>query len=156
MEKVVEIMGKIFASKAAKLVGVFVLVFLVGMLSSFSAQNIITRGTKEQLSDYIAYQNKQIVIEALNETVMPTLMANSEAIARLEATTKELVDDKYAGYIKDITKYYEKMQKGDTGDFTKTNFEAMSGWWIKIPDDKKTDALKMKYAALMAFYPNIK
>jgi hypothetical protein len=155
MDKVVAAMSKFIDNPLVKLVGSMVIIAILMMFSSFTAQNVMSKNVKDQLADYIAYQNKQVIVNALNETVMPTLTANGEAIARLEKTTNTLVEDKYNVYIKDINKYYEKYKKGDVGDFTKVNFEAMTGWWLCLPDSKKTDALRVKYDALMAYYPNL-
>jgi hypothetical protein len=155
MDKVVEAMSQFVDNPLVKLIGSVVIIAILMMFSSFTAQNVMSKNVKDQLADYVAYQNKKVIVEALNETVMPTLNKQGEAIARLEVTTNTLVEDKYDSYVKDINKYYEKYKKGDTEDFTKTNFDAMTGWWMCLPATRKTDALKVKYDALMSYYPNL-
>jgi hypothetical protein len=152
MEKVVNKMAKFLASPISKAVGGIVLVIGTMLFTSFTTSKSVTDGLK----DYYTFQSKQAIREVLNEEVIPQLKTQGEAIARLEKTTDALVCGTYDGYVKDINKYYEKYQKGDSADFTKTNFDAMSGWWKKLPEDRKTDALRMKYEMLMAYYPNLK
>ncbi len=55
MEKVVEKMAKFFGSPIAKWVGCLLAAISVIALTSFTTN----RNVKEQLSDYVSYQNKQ-------------------------------------------------------------------------------------------------
>lgn len=148
----VNIMSKILLSPVAKALALVIMFFITIILTSATTQ----RSASEQLSDYAKYQFKQSIREVLSEDVIPKIEKQGEAIARLEVTTSSLVSGTYDTYVKDIMKYYEKYKKGDVGDFTKTNFDAMAGWWMVLPESRKTDALAMKYKALMDYYPNLK
>lgn len=127
-------------------------VIAVALFSSFATQKSVT----DSLKDYAQYNFKESIRAVLKEEVIPQLQTNAAAIDSLKKTTDALADGVYNGYVKDINKYYEKLQKGDVQDFTRTNFDAMTGWWKVLPDDKKTDALAFKYNTLMAYYPNLK
>ena len=148
LEKVDELMK----NQIVKLCSVIVTVLSVAIFSSFATQKSIM----ESVNNYAQYNFKESVRAVLNEDVLPRLQENAIAIDDLKNTTSALADGVYNGYVKDINKYYEKYQKGDYGDLTKTNFEAMAGWWKVLPDSKKTDALIFKYNALMSYYPNLK
>lgn len=146
-----EEMSKLIANPIVRLAAFIVFVAGVFIFCSFTFQ----KSASDQLADYAHYQFKQSIREVLAEEVTPALKQNGEAIARLEVKTDALVQGTYDEIIRQVEKTYEKYKKGDYGDFTKTNFDALSKNWKMLPDEKKTDALKMKYDALMKYYPNL-
>ena len=141
-------MGNVFKSNFAKLIASVLAVLLAMLFTSFTTQLSI----KDQLYD----SYKQSIREVIKEEIIPVLEQQGEAIERVEKKADSLLSGTYDDMVRNITKYYEKYSKGDYGDLTKTNIEAMTGWWKQLPDDRKTDALKIKYDTLISYYPDLK
>lgn len=151
MEKVVDQMSKFLASPVSRFFGSCIVIVIAVLFTSFTTNKSAT----DQISEFANFQFKTAIREVLAEEVTPKLNENAQAIARLDEMVDMQMQSIYDETVRQIEKTYEKYQKGER-DFTKVNFDAIAKTWKALPDERKTDALCVKYTTLMAYYPNLK
>lgn len=151
IEKVVEQMSKFLASPITKFLTMCGVIIISVLLTSFTTNKSAT----DQISEFANYQFKNAIREVLAEDVMPRLEENADAIKRLDCMVETQMQSIYDETIRQVEKTYEKYQKGER-EFAKVNFDAIAKTWKALPENRKTDALRVKYETLMAYYPKLK
>ena len=158
MKGVYEAMKKIISNPIFTFVAIVLSIMATGMFTSASSG----ADYKKAIIEFVEKTNTEAIKSVINEVITPRLdsiddnmMSIDKRVGNLEKGVNTLNEGTWQDHVKDINKYYEKYKKGDIQDFTKTNFEAMTGWWKDLADRYKDDALINRYNILVEYYSKI-